>query len=133
MSEWDSLKSCVVQILSNNKDKYTRICLKMFTNSSLQHECPNVLMIFELLMVVPFKNAKVERMFTRMVRIKTDWRNRLEPDRLDAPLKIGEDGAEITNFDPSNAMTHWYNDKIRRLTAGPHSYPKSREINAKEK
>ena len=39
----------------------------------------------------------------------------------------------MTNFDPSNAMTLWYNDKVRRLTAGPHNYPKSRKINAKEK
>ena len=60
MSEWDSLKSYVVLILSINKDKYTDIWSKIFTNSSMQHECPNVLMIFELLMVVPFTNAKVE-------------------------------------------------------------------------
>ena len=99
----------------------------------MQHECPNVLMIFELLMVVPFTNAKVERMFSRMARVKTDWRNRLGRDRLDALLRIGEDGPEMTNFDPSNAMTLWYNDKVRRLTAGPHNYPKSRKINAKEK
>ena len=39
----------------------------------------------------------------------------------------------MTNFDPLNAMTLWYNDKVRRLTAGPHNYPKSRKINAKEK
>ena len=73
MSEWDSLKSYVVPILSNNKDKYTNIWPKIFTSSSMQHECPNVLMIFELLMVVPFTNAKVERMFLCMTRVKTDW------------------------------------------------------------
>ena len=99
----------------------------------MQHECPNVLMIFELLMVIPFTNAKVERMFLRMARVKTNWRNSLGRDRFDALLRIGEDGPEMINFDPSNAMTLWYNDKVRRLTAGPHNYPKSRKINAKEK
>ena len=39
----------------------------------------------------------------------------------------------MTNFDPSNAMLLWYNDKVRRLTFGPHNYPKGRKINAKEK
>ena len=78
----------------------------------MQHECPNVLMIFELLMVVPFTNAKVERIFSRMARVKIDWRNRFGLDRLDAVLRIGEDGPEMTNFDPLNAMTLWYNDEV---------------------
>ena len=39
----------------------------------------------------------------------------------------------MTNLDPLNAMALWYNDKVRRLTAGPHNCPKSRKINAKEK
>ena len=32
MSEWDSLKSYVILILTNNKDKYTNIWPKIFTN-----------------------------------------------------------------------------------------------------
>ena len=39
----------------------------------------------------------------------------------------------MTNFDPSNAMALWCNDKVRRWTAGPHNYSKGRKINAKEK
>ena len=39
----------------------------------------------------------------------------------------------MTNLDPLNAMALWYNDKVRRLTAAPHNYPKSRKINAGEK
>ena len=80
MSDWDSLKSYVVPILSNSKDKYTDIWPKIFTNSSMQHECPNMLMIFELLMVAPFTNAKAEQMFSHMARVKTDWRNCLGRD-----------------------------------------------------
>ena len=52
---------------------------------------------------------------------------------MNALLRIEEDGLDMTKFDPSNAMTLWYNDKVRRLTAGPHNYPKSRKIKAKEK
>ena len=72
-------------------------------------------------------------MFSPMARVKNDWRNSLGWDQLDAVLRIGEDGPEITNFDPSNAMTLWYNDKVRRLTVGPHNNPKSRKMNTKEK
>ena len=71
-------------------------------------------------------------MFSRMVRVKTDWRNHLGQDLLDALLRIGQDNPEMTGFDSSNAMTLWYNDKVRKLIAGPHNYLKSRKINAKE-
>ena len=103
------------------------------SNSSMQHECPNMLMICELLMAVPFTNAKLERMFSCMARVKINWRNSLGWDWLDALLRIGEDSPEMTNFDSSNAMMLRYNDKVWRLTAGPNNYPKSKKTNAKEK
>ena len=50
---------------------------KFFTNSTILEECKNIFHIFKILLVTPFTNAKVERVFSRANRIKTDWLNRL--------------------------------------------------------
>ena len=78
--EWLTLKSYAVPLIQNQnkKDsKYLDIWAKVFQSPSIQEECRNVLHILEVLLVVPFTNAKVERLFSRMNRVKTDSRNRL--------------------------------------------------------
>ena len=106
----------------------------VFTNDVILRECRNVLDIFELLLICPFTNAKLERMFSRMNRVKTDWRNRLSRDRLDNLLRIGEEGCSIGDFNPDPYIDQWFSDKVRRLTAGPHQYPQKRKkaANAKD-
>ena len=75
---------------------------------------------FELLLVIPFTNAKLERKFSTMLRVKTHWRNRLNRQHLDALLCIGEEGQSIGQFDPNYAINLWFNDKVCRLTASQH-------------
>ena len=50
----------------------------------------NVLDIFELCLICPFMNAKLERMFSCMNRIKNDWRRNLGIDQLESLLQISE-------------------------------------------
>ena len=90
-------------------------------------ECKNVLHIFEILLITPFSNAKLERVFSRMLRVKNDWHNRLSRDRLSATLMICEEGPDIEKFNPDVAISEWYDAKVRRLTSGPHNYPKKRK------
>ena len=88
-------------------------------------------MIPELLLIHPFSNAKVERMFSRMSRVKTDWRSRLTRQNLDALLRIGEEGPTTADFDATQSIDHWFNDRVRRLTSSSHKYPeKRRRLNA---
>ena len=74
-------------------------------------DCKNVMHLFEILLVVPFTNAVVERLFSRMNRVKTDFRNRLSRSRLDKCLRVGEDRTSIEDFNPDRVIECWWNEK----------------------
>ena len=77
-----------------------------------------------MLLITPFTNAKLERMFSTMNRVKTDFRNKLSRERLEMCLRISEEGEKIEDFDPNESIKVWYNQKVRRISvAKPHKYP----------
>ena len=103
---------------------------KIITNADVRRECRNILDIIEILLVTPSSNAKLERMFSRMARVKSDWHNWLSRDRLDALLRIGEEGPSCKGFDPNPSIEKWFQASIRRLTSSSHKYPeKQRKLN----
>ena len=71
-------------------------------------------------------------MFSRMLRVKNDSWNKLGCDRLEALLRISEEGPSIENFNPDIVIESWYNEKVWRLSAGPYNYPKKRKISEKQ-
>ena len=71
-------------------DDYLKTWKRVFTSVAVKNECGNILHIFEILLIMPFTNAKLERMFSRMARVKTDYRNRLKRSKLDSCLRICE-------------------------------------------
>ena len=126
--EWVVLKSYMLPIISNNKkSSYVDIWKIVFTNATIIKERRNVLDIFELFLICPFTNAKLERMFFRMNRVKTDWHSSLSRDRLDVLLRISEDGPSLKEFNPDASNYCKYTDKVRRLNTGPHNYPSKRK------
>lgn len=125
-AEWDKLKNRLRQLLDRNS-KYLDVWSLVLTSSEFGEECANVLHIIELLLITPFSNAKLERMFSTMGRVKTDWRNRLGRDRLEASLRISEEGTSINDFCPDAAIESWFNAKVPRLNCSSHSYPKKRK------
>ena len=72
--------------------------------------------VIELLLILPFTNAKVERNFSRLNRIKSDARNRVGQTRLETLLRIGEEGESIELFEPDKYIDVWYQDKVRRFS-----------------
>ena len=84
---------------------------KIFSNRTILEECKNVFHIFEVLLVTPFTNAKVERVFSHMNKIKTDWRNRLKQKRLDNLIMISEGGRSLEDFNPDHAINAWHGKK----------------------
>ena len=102
---------------------------KIFRNESIKQECKNVLHVFEIMLIVPFTNAKVERLFSRMNRVKTDIGNRLSRRRLGVCLCVGEEGPDVADFDPDPVIDKWFADKTCHLTAGPHNYGKRSKHN----
>lgn len=103
----------------------------IWKNEIIQAECKNVMHIIELLLITPFTNAKVERLFSRMNRIKTILRNRLSTQRLEAQLRIGQEGCPLADFKADEAVEYWLSQKIRRLNgAKPRNYPAGRQSTA---
>ena len=88
-NEWTFKDLCQAYMYQNNRnEKYVKLWERIFINEEVLKECKNILHIFELLLITPFSNAKLERMFSRMLRVKNDWRNRLGRDRLETLLRI---------------------------------------------
>lgn len=128
LPEWISLKTHVLPIIKNNPKKfYLKIWQRVFTADLIKEECGNILHIIELLLCTPFTNAKLERMFSRMARVKTDYRNRLGRDLLDACLRVGEEGPPLEEFNPDPSISLWFERKVRRLSASSHKYPTKRK------
>ena len=130
--EWMTLKTYVIPIRNNSpKVKYLEIWERVFSNNNIE-ECKNVLHIFKILLVTPFSNATLERMFSRMLRVKNDWRNRLSRDQLSATLMICEEGPDLEKFNPDVAISEWCDAKVHRLTLGPHNYSKRRKTSTEK-
>ena len=74
-------------------------------------------LLVELCLCSPFSNATIERFFSHMSIVKTDWRNKLNEQSLEDSLRIHLAGPDLMTFSESyvaKTVTAWYNDKPRR-------------------
>ena len=80
MFAWNPLKVEINSFLKNEKD-YLSIWRKVFS-CKIQNECKKILNMIEILLNTPITNAKLERMFSCMLKVKTDWTNILAKEQL---------------------------------------------------
>ena len=60
MPEWITLKTHMLPLVKNNKCvKYLDIWSKVFTSETIKEECKNNCHVFEIVLIVPYANAKV--------------------------------------------------------------------------
>ena len=76
----------------------------------------HVLLMIRFLFTVSVSNAKLERMFSNLKHIKTNFCCFLGVKRLENILKIMEEVSNWENFDLISAMKKWSIDRIRRAT-----------------
>ena len=55
---------------NNPYNYYLKTWKRVFTSEAVKNECGNLLHIFEILLIMPFTNPKLERMFSTMARVK---------------------------------------------------------------
>ena len=123
--EWVALQAHLIPLVANNlNEHYLNIWKRVLANKEIKIECKNVLHIFEILLCTPFTNAKVERGFSRMARVKTDFRSQLSSSRFPACFRISEEGVNIKDFIPDPAIDMWYQDNVRCLGSSSHKYKK---------
>ena len=79
---------------------------------------PEIFFVIEMCLCPPFSNATLERFFSHMGVVKTDWRNRLNEKSLEDNLSIDVAGPDLTKLSETYvaiAVAAWYNDKPRRM------------------
>ena len=83
-----------------------------FKNAAGQLMFPNLKIVVSLLLVLPFSNASVERVFSNLNNIKTENRNKLSVEVINSLLitkqAINEQGGMV-QFEPTEQM---YNKNI---------------------
>ena len=113
LEQWHSMVTYAVTYLNVVTFHYRKVW-KLLFSSSRSREWKDILLMVELLFCLPISNAKVERFFSLLNRVKTDGRASLGEARLNSLLRICTEGPEIENFDASNALQLWANDVVRR-------------------
>jgi hypothetical protein len=77
------------------------------TNGAGRKRFPNVKQVISLLLILPFSNASVERVFSNLINIKSDKRNLLRTNTLRSIL-VSKDGIEsnrgCVKFVPTKEM-----------------------------
>ena len=114
--EWDDMVEYSKQYFNLVQDDYKVVWWKVF-NCVDAKRWSNVLGVVELLFCLPLSNGHLERVFSQMKFIKNDRRINLTENRLDQLVRIDCSGPPIDQWDPSNAISEWYKDKTRRVTA----------------
>jgi hypothetical protein len=94
--EWDELKQLVVTTGLKNMT-YVNVWAKLFSPSK-KESLSNILHVAEIVLVVPISNATIERMFSTMTRVHSDWRNCLGEKRVENLLRICEEGPAPEKF-----------------------------------
>ena len=122
-----TLKTHMLPLVKNNKCViYLDIWSTVFTSETIKEECKNILHIFEIMLIAPFTNAKVEHIFSKMTRLTTDSQNRLSRARLVVFLRVGMEGPSVESFNANPVIGLWFNDRVRRLNAEPHKYKRKK-------
>lgn len=88
---------------SNNVLEYWRIVFLM-KNGVGETYFPNIVIMMRLLLVLPFSNASVERVFSDMKNVKTLHRNKLKTDTLVGILRTKDSIEDCISFKPTSEM-----------------------------
>ena len=106
-TEWSAFKHYSVQNLQGNSNIWPLLL------TYHREKFPNLCHLIEILQVFPISNAKVERGFSTMRRIKTDWRSRLAEETLDHLMRISIDGVPQSQFNPIPAVQRFFSTPRR--------------------
>ena len=102
--EWDAFKSFWQSSCSSLSS--SRVWSLLLTKCRDQY--PTLCLVLEPLLVLPVSNAVVERGFSTMRRVKTDWRCRLSESTLDNLMRISLEGSEPSKFDVTPAVNRFF-------------------------
>ena len=100
--------------------------------SSQRVQWSMVLILVELLFTIPISNAKVERLFSLMKRVKRDSRASLNESTLNSLIRISAEGPSLDEFDPNPAIQLWATSANRRSNQKARKPYKKKEMHARK-
>ena len=106
LDQWHHLLAYTKQYLEPSKTPYLHVWRRIF-DSSQRNEWSMVLILVELLFTIPISNAKMDRLFSLMNRVKTATRATLSESTLNNLITIRAKGPELREYDPSPASESW--------------------------
>ena len=92
-----------------------------------------VLLLIEHLLSIPISNTKVERMFSLMNHVKTDFQASLSENTLNHLIRIQMEGPPLDEFDPTPAIQLWAMGATRRLNQTERKHYSARELKNRRK
>ena len=114
--EWQEVKLFISRNLYHlSRNEIWCLILNKYSN-----DYPNFKHVIMILLVFPISNAKVERGFSGMLRIKTDFRSTLGEEILEHLMAIGLEGPELSNFNPGRVVDLFLAQKPRRVNVQPY-------------
>ena len=123
IEEWPELKLRVREIYTKEPTmQYLPMWRRILNEYKENPALTNVLALLRIVLVIPVQTATLERGFSLMKRIKSDWRNRLSPETLSQLIMIKLDGPDMDNFNSEAAIMKWWQagPRSRRLTHYKH-------------
>lgn len=116
MADWTSFK---LYWVDNLRTTVQRDIVWSLLLSHYNNRFPNLFNLVNILLLFPISNAKVERGFSTMRRIKTDWRSNLGEDTLDHLMRLSIDGHPLEQFAPRPAVKKFFSTP-RRTNVQPY-------------
>lgn len=113
LEQWHCLLQYTKRYLNPSNTPYLRVWRRIF-DSDRRNDWSIVLLLVELLFSIPISNAKVERLFSLMNRVKTDSRATLSENTLNRLTRIRMDGPNLEDYDPTPAIKLWASSATRR-------------------
>ena len=90
-------------------DSYSKVWYQLYTSPD-SAKWPNIMLVIELLLSLPFSTAKVERCFSTLKIIKNERRTNLSCSTLNDLLEVNTEGPSLTNFSADAAVDLWWID-----------------------
>ena len=128
LSERLVLKTQVILIENQGKNntKHLEVWQKFIWCISHKEDCSNILHLIKLMVIVVFTNTKLERLFSRVNRDKTDPRNWLSWNHPDICFRTVEEVAAVHTFNPDTVLGLWLSNRVCCLKSG--SYKSSKLV-----
>ena len=114
ISEWHDLLEYTMEYLSPSNIPYLKTWRSLFNCDNAEVEYKDILPMIEICFVYPLSNAKLERFFSRMKRVKRKDRGDLATNSMQSLMRIGEEGKELNLNTVIPAMNKSGADKIHR-------------------